>query len=215
MNPTCRCMPCIYLDDRPHPPYPAVTKKTCFLSASGVSIQAHRCIKYHIFSSHACMRSHGTNSHAVAEHVRGTPAYACIQAGRQPGRAGGPRVTKRLFGKHHTCPAAATCGSPACLHVLLNLQYLNFVAYVLRPGGIYAGDVVLPYIGPQPPVGIHRYVLVLFEQKSRIVDGYAAPPADRAYFNTRAFAANHDLGLPVAVVYFNSQREPSANRRRR
>ena len=75
--------------------------------------------------------------------------------------------------------------------------------------------MVLPYIGPQPPVGIHRYVLVLFEQKWRIVDGYAAPPADRAYFNTRAFAANHDLGLPVAVVYFNSQREPSANRRRR
>jgi hypothetical protein len=52
-------------------------------------------------------------------------------------------------------------------------------------------------MAPQPPVGIHRYVLVLFQQKSRIVDGYAAPPADHAYFNTRAFAANHELGLPV------------------
>jgi hypothetical protein len=70
-------------------------------------------------------------------------------------------------------------------------------------------------MAPQPPVGIHRYVLVLFQQKSGIVDGYAAPPADRAYFNTRAFAANHELGLPVAVVYFNSQKEPSGTRRRR
>nr|AMB21818.1 FT18 [Lolium perenne] len=95
-------------------------------------------------------------------------------------------------------------------------EYLHWIVMNI-PGGTDAtkGDVVMPYLGPQPPVGIHRYVLVLFQQKSRIVDGYAAPPADRPYFNTRAFAFNHELGLPVAVVYFNSQREPSGNRRRR
>lgn len=79
---------------------------------------------------------------------------------------------------------------------------------------VYAGDTVVPYMGPAPPVGIHRYVLVLFEQKTRAVDGMTAAPADRAYFSTRAFAAAHDLGLPVAVVYFNSQKEPAHNRRR-
>ncbi|KAM0852620.1 hypothetical protein ACQ4PT_051634 [Festuca glaucescens] len=95
-------------------------------------------------------------------------------------------------------------------------EYLHWIVMNI-PGGTDAtkGDVVVPYMGLQPPVGIHRYVLVLFEQKSRLVDGCASPPADRPYFNTRAFAFNHELGLPVAVVYFNSQREPSGNRRRR
>lgn len=79
---------------------------------------------------------------------------------------------------------------------------------------IDAGDVVVPYMGPRPPVGIHRYVMVLFQQKARV----AAPPPDedaaRARFSTRAFADRIDLGLPVAALYFNAQKEP-ANRRRR
>ena len=69
---------------------------------------------------------------------------------------------------------------------------------------------MVDYMGPRPPVGIHRYVLVLFEQKTR---ARAEAPAERANFNTRAFAAAHELGLPTAVVYFNTQKEP-ANRRR-
>jgi phosphatidylethanolamine-binding protein (PEBP) family uncharacterized protein len=66
-------------------------------------------------------------------------------------------------------------------------------------------------MGPRPPVGIHRYVLVLFEQKTRV---NAEAPGERANFNTRAFAAAHGLGLPTAVVYFNAQKEPANNRRR-
>ncbi|XP_015970474.2 LOW QUALITY PROTEIN: protein CENTRORADIALIS-like [Arachis duranensis] len=33
------------------------------------------------------------------------------------------------------------------------------------------------------------------------------------HFNTRTFAADNDLGLPVAAVYFNAQRETAARRR--
>ncbi|OAY75539.1 Protein MOTHER of FT and TF 1, partial [Ananas comosus] len=76
-----------------------------------------------------------------------------------------------------------------------------------------AGQEVVEYMGPQPPVGIHRYVLVLFEQKSQLAS--VASPAARPNFNTRVFAAQHDLGLPVAAVYFNSQKEPMSARRRR
>ncbi|XP_020089057.1 protein MOTHER of FT and TFL1 homolog 1-like [Ananas comosus] len=75
------------------------------------------------------------------------------------------------------------------------------------------GQEVVEYMGPQPPVGIHRYVLVLFEQKSQLAS--VASPAARPNFNTRVFAAQHDLGLPVAAVYFNSQKEPMSARRRR
>uniref|UniRef100_R7W461 Protein MOTHER of FT and TF 1 n=1 Tax=Aegilops tauschii TaxID=37682 RepID=R7W461_AEGTA len=89
-------------------------------------------------------------------------------------------------------------------------EYLHWIV-VNIPGGTDAtkGEVVVPYMGPRPPVGIHRYVL-----KTRFPYVEAAPPEERAYFNTRAFAANHELGLPVAVVYFNSQKEPSGHRRR-
>ncbi|PKA55137.1 Protein mother of FT and TF 1 [Apostasia shenzhenica] len=67
------------------------------------------------------------------------------------------------------------------------------------------------HCGPQPTVGIHRYVLVLFLQKSPFQ--VVAPPTTRANFSTREFAARFDLGLPVAAAYFNSQKEPAARRR--
>ncbi|XP_039143837.1 protein MOTHER of FT and TFL1 homolog 1 [Dioscorea cayenensis subsp. rotundata] len=81
------------------------------------------------------------------------------------------------------------------------------------PGGtdVSQGEVVVPYMGPRPPVGIHRYVFVLFHQKSPFPA--VAPPESRANFCTRAFAALYQLGLPVSAVYFNAQKEP-ANKRR-
>ncbi|WOL02891.1 hypothetical protein Cni_G11610 [Canna indica] len=81
------------------------------------------------------------------------------------------------------------------------------------PGGTdpSQGEEVVPYMPPRPPVGIHRYVLVLFQQKSRLQD--VIPPLSRANFKTRSFAAQNELGLPVATVYFNSQKEPASRRR--
>lgn len=81
------------------------------------------------------------------------------------------------------------------------------------PGGTdpSQGEEVVPYMGPRPPVGIHRYVLVLFQQKAKLPP--LAAPESRAGFNTRSFAACHDLRLPVATAYFNSQKEPASRRR--
>uniref|UniRef100_A0ACD5ZVW8 Uncharacterized protein n=1 Tax=Avena sativa TaxID=4498 RepID=A0ACD5ZVW8_AVESA len=87
------------------------------------------------------------------------------------------------------------------------------------PGGAdpSQGQEVVPYMAPCPPLGIHRYVLVLYQQKARVA-APAAPGADaasvRARFSTRAFADRHDLGLPVAAVFFNAQKEPASRRRR-
>ncbi|CAN6195236.1 unnamed protein product [Urochloa humidicola] len=88
------------------------------------------------------------------------------------------------------------------------------------PGGAdpsHQGDVVVPYMSPRPPVGIHRYVVVVFQQKGRIHSPPAmAPGGDhdaRVGFRTRAFADRHHLGDPVAALYFNAQKEP-VNRRR-
>ncbi|OIW10117.1 hypothetical protein TanjilG_21954 [Lupinus angustifolius] len=76
---------------------------------------------------------------------------------------------------------------------------------------VVGGNEILPYGGPRPPLGIHRYILVLFEQKGPL-DLVEQPPS-RASFNTRYFARQLNLGLPVATVYFNSQKEPAYRRR--
>nr|AZL87182.1 mother of FT and TFL1-like 2 [Petunia x hybrida] len=74
------------------------------------------------------------------------------------------------------------------------------------------GKELLGYVGPRPPVGIHRYILVLFRQKAPM-PGILQPPLCRSHFSTRAFAQQLDLGIPVATVYFNAHKEP-ANRKR-
>ncbi|KAG6500447.1 hypothetical protein ZIOFF_040292 [Zingiber officinale] len=74
-----------------------------------------------------------------------------------------------------------------------------------------AGNEVVRYESPRPSIGIHRFVFVLFQQRRR--QSVAATPAQRDRFSTRSFAEGNDLGLPVAVVYFNAQRETAARRR--
>ncbi|KAM3386878.1 hypothetical protein ACQJBY_010033 [Aegilops geniculata] len=72
------------------------------------------------------------------------------------------------------------------------------------------GREVVSYESPKPNIGIHRFTFVLFQQKKRQAMN---PPSTRDYFNTRRFADENDLGLPVAAVYFNAQRETAARRR--
>uniref|UniRef100_A0ACD5URE1 Uncharacterized protein n=1 Tax=Avena sativa TaxID=4498 RepID=A0ACD5URE1_AVESA len=72
------------------------------------------------------------------------------------------------------------------------------------------GREVVSYESPKPNIGIHRFTFVLFKQKQRQA---MSSPSTRDYFNTRRFAAENDLGLPVAAVYFNAQRETAARRR--
>ncbi|KAL2461706.1 Protein MOTHER of FT and TF 1 [Abeliophyllum distichum] len=73
------------------------------------------------------------------------------------------------------------------------------------------GRETLPYVSPRPTVGIHRYILVLFQQKLEL--GELVPPVTRSHFNTRAFAQELNLGMPVATVHFNAHKEP-LNRKR-
>ncbi|KAK8283874.1 hypothetical protein V6Z12_D08G122800 [Gossypium hirsutum] len=73
------------------------------------------------------------------------------------------------------------------------------------------GREVVSYETTKPTVGIHRYVFVLFKQRGRQT---VRPPSSRDCFNTRRFSADNGLGLPVAAVYFNAQRETAARSRR-
>ncbi|GAA0160489.1 protease inhibitor [Lithospermum erythrorhizon] len=80
-------------------------------------------------------------------------------------------------------------------------------------GNINKGKELLAYSGPSPPIGIHRYIMVLFQQECGSL-GLLEPPVVRSHFNTRAFARELGLGRPVATVYFNAQKEPSGKRKR-
>ncbi|CAK9151379.1 unnamed protein product [Ilex paraguariensis] len=122
-----------------------------------------------------------------------------------------PRVTinghpNELYTLVMTDPDAPSPSEPSMR------EYVQWIVTDIPGGGTPThGKEGLPYMGPRPPVGIHRYIFVLFQQKAPL--GLFDQPASRANFNTRGFAHHLDLGLPVATVYFNAQREP-LNRRR-
>nr|ANS56365.1 TFL1-like protein [Picea wilsonii] len=75
---------------------------------------------------------------------------------------------------------------------------------------VCSGREMMSYEIPKPLIGIHRYVFSLFQQKGRQT---VLPPSSRHHFNTRQFAQYNGLGLPVAAVYFNAQRETAARGR--
>lgn len=76
---------------------------------------------------------------------------------------------------------------------------------------MHAGQEVICYESPRPTMGIHRFVLVLFQQ---LVRQTVYAPGWRQNFNTRDFAELYNLGPPVAAVYFNCQREAGSGGRR-
>ncbi|OMO76609.1 Phosphatidylethanolamine-binding protein PEBP [Corchorus capsularis] len=61
------------------------------------------------------------------------------------------------------------------------------------------GRELVPFMGPCPPTGTHRYILARLSRRER-----RRPEG----FNCRS-----GLGLPVGEVYFNSQKEPALKKR--
>ncbi|KAL5122787.1 Protein HEADING DATE 3A [Glycine soja] len=91
-------------------------------------------------------------------------------------------------------------------------EYLHWlVTDIPATTGPSFGHEVVTYESPRPMMGIHRLVFVLFRQLGRETV-YA--PGWRQNFNTREFAELYNLGLPVAAVYFNIQRESGSGGRR-
>ncbi|XP_042517052.1 protein HEADING DATE 3A-like [Macadamia integrifolia] len=101
--------------------------------------------------------------------------------------------------------------APSPSHPTLR-EYLHWlVVDIPATTGASFGQEIMCYEKPQPTVGIHRYVLMLFQQLGRQTV-YA--PAWRQNFNTRDYAEVYNLGLPVAALYFNCQRENGSGGRR-
>ncbi|KAG6488596.1 protein HEADING DATE 3A-like [Zingiber officinale] len=91
-------------------------------------------------------------------------------------------------------------------------EYLHWLVTDI-PGTTNAnfGRENLCYEGPRPALGIHRMVFVLFQQLGR--QTVFALPEVRQNFNTRSFMTENYL-VPVAISYFNCQRETGSGGRR-
>jgi phosphatidylethanolamine-binding protein (PEBP) family uncharacterized protein len=105
-----------------------------------------------------------------------------------------------------TDPDAPTPSDP------IGREYLHWIVTDI-PGttATIFGRELVSYEIPRPMIGIHRYVFALFEQTGR--QTVLVAPGSRRNFSTRDFADSNGLGLPVAVVYFNAQRETAARGR--
>ncbi|CAL9207197.1 unnamed protein product, partial [Musa hybrid cultivar] len=98
--------------------------------------------------------------------------------------------------------------SPSDPHLREHLHWI--VTDIPGTTNVSFGEEIVGYEAPKPFIGIHRYVFVLFKQKGRQT---VCAPATRDHFSTRDFSEENGLGLPVAAVYFNAQRETAARRR--
>ncbi|XP_068661361.1 protein VERNALIZATION 3-like [Aristolochia californica] len=91
-------------------------------------------------------------------------------------------------------------------------EYLHWlVTDIPAASSARAGQEILCYESPRPSSGIHRFVFVLFQQ---LGPQTVYAPGWRQNFCTRHFAELYNLGLPVAAVYFNCQRETGSGGRR-
>ncbi|WJX80557.1 hypothetical protein P8452_63541 [Trifolium repens] len=75
----------------------------------------------------------------------------------------------------------------------------------------YRRQEIVSYESPRPTSGIQRVIFVLFKQPCRHT---ILSPGWRQNFITRDFAEVYNLGLPVAALYFNCQRENGSGGRR-
>ncbi|XP_013614719.1 PREDICTED: protein TWIN SISTER of FT-like isoform X1 [Brassica oleracea var. oleracea] len=90
-------------------------------------------------------------------------------------------------------------------------SHYRLVTDIPATTGTAFGNELVHYENPCPNSGIHRVALMLSRQLRRQTV-YA--PEWRQRFNTRAFAENNNLGLPVAAVFFNCQRDNGCGGRR-
>ncbi|XP_061359480.1 protein VERNALIZATION 3-like [Gastrolobium bilobum] len=91
-------------------------------------------------------------------------------------------------------------------------EYLHWlVINIPATTGASFGQEIVNYESPRPTSGIQRITFVLFRQLGRQI---VHAPRWRTNFNTREFAEVYNLGLPVAAVYFNCQRESGWGGRR-
>ncbi len=58
--------------------------------------------------------------------------------------------------------------------------------------------------GPPPGSGLHRYIVLAFEQSSSLSN--VSPPSSRGSFKIKQFASENSLTRPVAINYYFTEK---------
>ncbi|XP_030971915.1 protein MOTHER of FT and TFL1-like isoform X2 [Quercus lobata] len=103
----------------------------------------------------------------------------------------GPRVSTNLYTLIMVDPDAPSPSEPALR------EWLHWIVVDIPEGSDATKGLIL--------------FTILFEKSEMMVG--CSPPDARGNFRARQFAAQYGLGLPVAAVYFNSQKEPATKKR--
>ncbi|KAM7528117.1 hypothetical protein LguiB_031527 [Lonicera macranthoides] len=132
-----------------------------------------------------------------------------------------PTNSKQVFNGHELFPSFVT--SKPKVEIMTDpdvpgpsdpylREHLHWIVTDI-PGttGSSFGKEVVSYEIPRPNIGIHRFVFLLYKQRKR--ETVTKVPLSRDKFCTRKFAEDNELGLPVACVFFNCQRETAARKR--
>ncbi|XP_026327593.1 OV-16 antigen-like [Hyposmocoma kahamanoa] len=94
-------------------------------------------------------------------------------------------------------------------------QMLHWLVGNIPGSNVSAGDIIAEYIGPGPGEGsgLHRYVLLVYQQPSKLTFDELrmnnTSPAGRPRFSTNQFAYKYNLSDPVAGNFFQAQYDSS------
>ncbi|KAJ0681539.1 putative phosphatidylethanolamine-binding protein [Helianthus annuus] len=79
------------------------------------------------------------------------------------------------------------------------------------PGGTSTaeGREFMAYDVPNPQVGLHRFIMLLYRQASPLNEIEALPSRD--CFKSNEFAEKHNLGTPLGIAYFYVRRQARRN----
>ena len=95
-------------------------------------------------------------------------------------------------------------------------EVIHWLVVNIPENDISLGETYYEYIGSGTPegTGLHRYVLTIFKQPSVLTLDLSKSREGRVRFNSRNFAAKHNLGLPISGNFFQSQFDKSIREKR-
>jgi hypothetical protein len=106
-------------------------------------------------------------------------------------------------------PDAPDPRAPSCeqwLHWMVTDIKVEDGGHPHARGWLASGRTVVPYNRPTPPVGTHRYVLLLLHQRAPL-RGRVWAPRSRCKFDVKAFGAAHHMGtVPAALQWFRAKK---------
>lgn len=87
-------------------------------------------------------------------------------------------------------------------------EWRHWVVVNIPGKDISKGEVITPYMGPNPPkdTGLHRYVFLLYKQNDHIFPpGIDNSGNSRGNWSVKRFAQEYQLGSPIGATWYQAE----------